>query len=112
MAGRKPRRAASVAVLPFVNMSPEPEQDYFCDGMSEEILNSLTHVPQLDVIARTSSFQFKGVAIDIRDVGNGSGPISSLKAVSERPASSCGLLCRRLRLPAVITFGPRRLVVS
>jgi TolB-like protein len=65
----QPRRRPSVAVLPFVNMSPEPEQDYFCDGISEEILNSLTHLPELDVIARTSSFQFKGVAIDIRDVG-------------------------------------------
>lgn len=64
-----PRRRPSVAVLPFLNMSPEPEQDYFCDGISEEILNSLTHLPDLDVIARTSSFQFKGVAIDIRDVG-------------------------------------------
>jgi len=65
----QPRRRPSVAVLPFVNMSPEPEQDCFCDGISEEILNSLTHLPELDVIARTSSFQFKGVAIDIRDVG-------------------------------------------
>jgi len=65
----QPRRRPSVAVLPFVNMSPEPEQDYFCDGISEEILNSLAHLPELDVIARTSAFQFKGVAIDIRDVG-------------------------------------------
>lgn len=60
---------ASVAVLPFVNMSPEPEQDYFCDGISEEIMNSLTRVSGLDVIARTSAFQFKAVSIDIRDVG-------------------------------------------
>ena len=52
-----------------MNMSPEPEQDYFCDGISEEIINSLAHVPELNVIARTSAFQFKGVAIDIRDVG-------------------------------------------
>ena len=65
----QPGRPASIAVLPFVNMSPEPEQDYFCDGMSEEIINSLANVPQLNVIARTSAFQFKGVAIDIRDVG-------------------------------------------
>ncbi|MBV9480229.1 MAG: hypothetical protein JO249_05680, partial [Acidobacteria bacterium] len=42
--------AASVAVLPFVNMSPEPEQEYFCDGMAEEIINSLTHVEGLKVI--------------------------------------------------------------
>src|SRR6201987_93461 len=58
-----------VAVLPFVNMSPEPEQDYFCDGISEEIINSLTRVSGLNVIARTSAFHFKGASIDIREVG-------------------------------------------
>src|SRR5262249_13528034 len=63
-----PRRA-SIAVLPFVNMSPEPEQDYFCDGISEEIINALTRVSGLNVIARTSAFQFKGAAVDIREVG-------------------------------------------
>ena len=62
-------RRASVAVLPFVNMSPEPEQDYFCDGISEEIINTLTRVSELNVIARTSAFQFKGVSVDIREVG-------------------------------------------
>jgi adenylate cyclase len=58
-----------VAVLPFVNMSPEPEQDYFCDGITEEITNSLTRVSGLKVIARTSAFHFKGASIDIREVG-------------------------------------------
>jgi len=60
---------ASVAVLPFVNMSPEPEQDYFCDGISEEIINSLTRLSGLNVVARTSAFQFKGASVDIREVG-------------------------------------------
>src|ERR1700746_2276355 len=58
-----------MAVLPFVNMSPEPEQDFFCDGISEEITNSLTRVSGLNVIARTSAFHFKGANIDIREVG-------------------------------------------
>jgi serine/threonine-protein kinase len=58
-----------VAVLPFVNMSPEPEQDYFCDGITEEITNSLTHLSGLNVIARTSAFHFKAANIDIRQVG-------------------------------------------
>jgi serine/threonine-protein kinase len=58
-----------IAVLPFVNMSPEPEQDYFCDGISEEITNSLAQVSGLNVIARTSAFHFKGANIDIREVG-------------------------------------------
>jgi adenylate cyclase len=61
--------AASVAVLPFVNMSPDPGQDYFCDGISEEIINLLTHIAGLKVIARSSAFQFKGVSVDIREVG-------------------------------------------
>jgi adenylate cyclase len=59
----------SVAVLPFVNMSPDPEQDYFCDGISEEIINLLTHIAGLKVIARTSAFQFKEISVDIREVG-------------------------------------------
>ena len=50
-------------------MSPEPEQDYFCDGISEEIINSLTHIAGLKVIARSSAFQFKGTSVDIREVG-------------------------------------------
>lgn len=62
-------RRASIAVLPFVNMSPEPDQDYFCDGISEEIINTLTRVSGLNIIARTSAFQFKGVTVDIREVG-------------------------------------------
>lgn len=67
--GAIPMWRASIAVLPFVNMSPETEQDYFCDGISEEIINSLTRISGLSVIARTSAFQFKGVPIDIREVG-------------------------------------------
>jgi len=58
----------SVAVLPFVNMSSDPEQDYFSDGISEEILNVLAQVPGLQVAARTSAFQFKGKNQDIQDI--------------------------------------------
>jgi TolB-like protein len=55
----------SIAVLPFVNMSSDKEQDYFSDGLSEELLNQLAQVPQLRVIARTSSFSFKGKEVDV-----------------------------------------------
>jgi TolB-like protein/Flp pilus assembly protein TadD len=58
----------SVAVLPFVNMSSDPEQEFFSDGISEEILNVLTRIPGLKVAARTSSFQFKGQNLDIADI--------------------------------------------
>jgi serine/threonine-protein kinase len=59
----------SIAVLPFTNMSADPEQEYFCDGMAEEIINSLTHIKDLRVIARTSAFAFKGRHEDIREIG-------------------------------------------
>ncbi|MEQ8303887.1 MAG: hypothetical protein RIB47_10885 [Cyclobacteriaceae bacterium] len=59
----------SIAVLPFVNMSGDPEQEYFSDGLSEELLNMLSKIPSLKVIARTSSFSFKGKNEDIRIIG-------------------------------------------
>ena len=58
----------SIAVLPFVNMSTDPEQEYFSDGISEEILNVLSRIPNLKVAARTSSFQFKGKNLDIKTI--------------------------------------------
>ncbi len=59
----------SIAVLPFVNLSADPENGYFCDGMTEEILNALSAVPALRVAARTSSFAFKDVTDDVRTIG-------------------------------------------
>ncbi|MFC2088920.1 adenylate/guanylate cyclase domain-containing protein [Calditrichota bacterium] len=59
----------SIAVLPFVNMSGDPEQEYFSDGISEEILNSLANVEGLKVAGRTSAFSFKGKNEDIRTIG-------------------------------------------
>jgi TolB-like protein len=56
----------SIAVLPFVNMSKDPDQEYFSDGLSEELLNLLSKIPELKVIGRTSSFAFKGKNEDLR----------------------------------------------
>jgi TolB-like protein/Tfp pilus assembly protein PilF len=58
----------SIAVLPFVNMSADPEQDYFSDGISEELLNLLAQIPDLRVISRSSSFSFKGKDIAVPEV--------------------------------------------
>ena len=58
----------SIAVLPFADMSPGKDQDYFSDGLAEEIINALAQVPGLKVIARTSAFAFKGQNIDVRRV--------------------------------------------
>ncbi len=59
----------SIAVLPFVDMSPEKNQEYFSDGLAEELLTDLAKIPGLRVAARTSSFQFKGKNEDLRTVG-------------------------------------------
>ena len=60
---------ASIAVLPFLSLSADPENEIFADGMSEEIINALTQVKELRVVARTSSFSFKGKHIDLREIG-------------------------------------------
>jgi adenylate cyclase len=70
---------ASVAVLPFVDMSPERDQDHFCDGIAEEIINSLCCVRGLKVAARTSTFQYKGRATDVREIGRALGVAAVLE---------------------------------
>ena len=59
----------SIAVLPFQNMSGDPEQEYFADGMVEDIITALSRFKSLFVIARNSSFTYKGRAVDIKQVG-------------------------------------------
>jgi len=61
--------APSVAVLPFANMSGKVDEDYFSDGMTEELLNVLAKIPKLNVAARTSVFEFKGKGGDVREIG-------------------------------------------
>jgi serine/threonine-protein kinase len=63
------RPQPSIAVMPFVDMSAEGDQEYFCDGMAEEIMNALTHIEGLRVVARASAFAFKGKKEDIREIG-------------------------------------------
>ncbi len=63
------RPSASIAVLPFRDMSPEKDQDYFCEGLTEELINALTKITGLRVAARTSAFQFKEQARDLRYIG-------------------------------------------
>jgi TolB-like protein/Tfp pilus assembly protein PilF len=63
-------KVKSLAVLPFVNMSPDPDNEYFSDGITEELLNVLAQVDGLQVTARTSSFAFKGKHEDIRQIGS------------------------------------------
>jgi len=59
----------SIAVLPFANLNGDPQQDYFSDGITEDITTELSRFSELMVIARNSAFQYKGKAVDIRQVG-------------------------------------------
>ena len=83
----------SIAVLPFVDMSPEKNLDYFCDGITEEIINTLAHNEDLKVIARTSAFAFKNKDEDIREIGKRLG----VKTVLEGSIRRAG---NRLRITA------------
>jgi len=67
--GKAKNAYRSVAVLPFINMSADPDNEFFSDGMTEEIINALTKVEGLQVTARTSSFAFKGSQVDVRTIG-------------------------------------------
>ncbi len=66
---RSPASSLTIAVLPFVNLGPDADQDFLCDGITETILNELATVPELSVVARTSVFHFKGKTGDIRKIG-------------------------------------------
>jgi len=59
----------SIAVLPFVNMSGDPEQEYFSDGITEEIITALSKTPKLFIIARNSTFTYKGKPVNVQQVG-------------------------------------------
>jgi len=77
----------SIAVLPFRDMSPQGDQDYFCEGMAEELINALTQIEGLRVVARTSAFQFKGKNLDVREIGGQLG-VSTVLEGSVRKAGN------------------------
>jgi len=88
--------AASIAVLPFTNMSGDPEQEYFSDGISEDIITDLSKLTGLMVIARNSSFSYKGRSVDVRTVGRDLGVRSVLEGSIRRAGN-------RVRITAQLT---------
>ncbi|HSB07906.1 MAG TPA: winged helix-turn-helix domain-containing protein [Blastocatellia bacterium] len=66
---KKAASRSAIAVLPFVNLSADPENDYFCDGLAEDLLNALAKIEKLRVVARSSAFSFKGKEKDVREIG-------------------------------------------
>jgi serine/threonine-protein kinase len=91
--GRSSTGAPSVAVLPFANMSRDADDEYFSDGLSEEIINALVQVPGLKVIARTSAFAFKGRHEDVRKIAETLGVTTVLEGSVRRAG-------KRLRVTA------------
>jgi TolB-like protein/Tfp pilus assembly protein PilF len=76
--------ASTIAVLPFANLSSDPDNEYLCDGLSEELINGLTKVPSLRVVAHSSSFAFKGRNVDVREIGRQLGVGSILEGSVRR----------------------------
>jgi len=87
----------SIAVLPFVNMSGEKDNDYFSDGVSEEILNSLARIDGMLVVGRTSSFQFKGKSEDLRQVGEKLGVAHVLEGSVRREGERARITAQLIR---------------
>ena len=69
MVAATPTSAIALAVLPFANLSSEPDQEFFSDGLTDEITSALAKVPDLEIVARTSAFEFKGQNRNIRTIG-------------------------------------------
>ncbi|MDX1430367.1 MAG: hypothetical protein R3282_08770, partial [Rhodothermales bacterium] len=88
----------SIAVLPFVNMSSDPENEYFSDGLSEELLNQLAQIPDLKVAGRTSSFSFKGKDQDLRIVGETLGVANVLEGSVRRQSDQVRVTAQLVRV--------------
>lgn len=91
---RRTVRTPSIAVLPFANLSVDPEQDYFADGMTEEIITTLSRSSGLCVIARNSSFLYRGKAIDVRQVGTELGVTYVLEGSVRRGGEKLRITCQ------------------
>ena len=78
----------SIAILPFDNLSGDPEQDYFSDGITEDIITDLSKISGLFIVARNSSFKYKGKSVDVRDVGRDLGVQHVLEGSVRRSADS------------------------
>lgn len=90
MSGYQP---TSIAVLPFAHLSSDADDEYFCDGLAEELINELAQIPELKVVARTSAFSFKGKNVDIVQIGN----LLNVKTILEGSVRKSG---NRLRITA------------
>ncbi len=89
--------ARTIAVLPFVNMSGDPANEYFSDGIAETTLDMLAQVPDLQVVARTSSFAFKGQSADVRKIGAALGAANVLEGSVQRAGDAVRITAQLVR---------------
>ena len=87
---RRPPDKPSIAVLPFQNMSADAEQEFFCDGLVEDIITTLSKLDGLRVIARNSSFVFKGRSVDVREAAKQLGVRYILEGSVRRTGAASG----------------------
>ena len=104
--------AASAAVLPFVDMSPAKDQEYFSDGLTEELITSLSQVEGLRVAARTSSFQFKGGNADVREVGRQLDVGAVLEGSVRKSGNRMRIAAQLVSATTATSSGPRRTTAS
>ena len=83
---------SSIAVLPFANLTADPENEYFCDGLAEELLNALTRISDLRVVARTSAFSFKHQQLDVREIGRRLNAATVLEGSVQRTGNQLRIL--------------------
>ena len=95
----------SIAVLPFDNMSGDPEQEYFADGMVDDILSALSHVRWLFVIARQSSFSYKGKAVDVKQIGRELGVRYVVEGSVRKAGSRVRIVAQLIETETVPTYG-------
>ena len=100
----EPAPASAIAVLPFVNLSGDPDNDYFCDGLSEELINRLTKIKELRVVAHGSSFSFRG-RTDVRHIGRKLNAGSIIEGSVRRDGDRLRISTQLINAQMVITCG-------
>ena len=100
----------SIAVLPFTNMSGDPEQEYFSDGITEDIITALSRLRWFFVIARNSTFAYKGQAVDVKQIGRDLGVRYILEGSVRKSGSRLRITSQLLDAMMAITSGPNDMI--
>ncbi len=100
----------SLAVLPFANMSDDAEQEYFSDGLTEDIITDLSLIPGMFVIARNSAFTYKGKPVDVRQLGKDMGVRYVLEGSVRKSANQVRVTAQLIEAAVLTTCGPKSMI--